>query len=267
MSRVHAFTDDALGDLDAVGIADTLRSGERSVPDLVDAAIARAESVDPQLAAIVHRDYARARRRSLAPSGGFFAGVPTFIKDNIDVAGLPTQFGTDAFVGTVRPKDSPFARLLHSAGFLPLGKTQLSEFGLSASAEHPRLDAVRNPWDPARTAGASSAGSAALVAAGVVPVAHANDGGGSIRIPAAATGLVGLKPSRGRLPIDPAAARRSRGAVRRDREGRAAHALRLDFGRGGGREHPGADLLPEPGLSRIRRDRGASVDALRSRLM
>ena len=130
MSRVHAFTDDALGDLDAVGIADTLRSGERSVPDLVDAAIARAESVDPQLAAIVHRDYARARRRSLAPSGGFFAGVPTFIKDNIDVAGLPTQFGTDAFVGTVRPKDSPFARLLHSAGFLPLGKTQLSEFGV-----------------------------------------------------------------------------------------------------------------------------------------
>ncbi len=207
MSRVHAFTDDALGDLDAVGIADALRSRDRSVPDLVDAAIARAESVDPQLAAIIHRDYARARRRSLAPGGGFFTGVPTFIKDNIDVAGLPTQFGTDAFVGTMRPKDSPFARLLHSAGFLTLGKTQLSEFGLSASAEHPRLDAVRNPWDPARTAGASSAGSAALVAAGVVPVAHANDGGGSIRIPAAATGLVGLKPSRGRLPIDPAANR------------------------------------------------------------
>ena len=89
-----------------------------------------------------------------------------------------------------------------STGLIPLGKTQLSEFGFSASAEHPRIGAVRNPWDTDYTAGASSSGSGAFVAAGVVPIAHANDGGGSIRIPAACNGLVGLKPSRGRLPQD-----------------------------------------------------------------
>src|SRR6201999_1289623 len=87
-------------------------------------------------------------------------------------------------------------------GLIPLGKTQMSEFGFSGSAEHPRIGPVRNPWNPDYTAGASSSGSAAFVAAGVVPIAHANDGGGSIRIPAACNGLVGLKPSRGRLPLD-----------------------------------------------------------------
>ncbi len=85
---------------------------------------------------------------------------------------------------------------------MALGKTQLSEFGFSASAEHPRLGSVRNPWNVEHTAGASSSGSGAFVAAGVVPIAHANDGGGSIRIPAACNGLVGLKPTRGRLPLD-----------------------------------------------------------------
>ena len=89
-----------------------------------------------------------------------------------------------------------------ATGLVPLGKTQLSEFGFSPSAEHPRLGPVRSPWDTARTAGASSAGTAALVAAGAVPLAHGNDGGGSIRIPAAVNGLVGLKPTRDRLAQD-----------------------------------------------------------------
>ena len=89
-----------------------------------------------------------------------------------------------------------------ATGLIPLGKTQLSEFGFSASAEHPRLGPVRSPWNPEHTAGASSAGSAALVAAGAVPLAHANDGGGSIRIPASVNGLVGLKPTRDRLAQD-----------------------------------------------------------------
>ncbi len=89
-----------------------------------------------------------------------------------------------------------------ATGMTSLGKTQMSEYGFSASAEHPRLGPVRNPWNTDHTAGASSSGSAAFVAAGAVPIAHANDGGGSIRIPASCNGLVGLKPSRGRLPLD-----------------------------------------------------------------
>ena len=97
--------------------------------------------------------------------------------------------------------------LFLATGLIPLGKTQMSEFGFSASAEHPRLGPVRNPWNPDHTAGASSSGSGAFVAAGVVPIAHANDGGGSIRIPAACNGLVGLKPTRGRLPLDKDCAR------------------------------------------------------------
>jgi amidase len=98
--------------------------------------------------------------------------------------------------------DGDFARAYLTMGLLPLGKTRMSEFGFSASAEHPRLGPVRNPWNTDHTAGASSSGSGAFVAAGVVPIAHANDGAGSIRIPAACNGLVGLKPSRGRLPLD-----------------------------------------------------------------
>ena len=99
----------------------------------------------------------------------------------------PTAIGRATFLAT---------------GLIPLGKTQLSEFGFSAAAEHPRIGPVRNPWNPDHTAGASSSGSGVFVAAGVVPIAHANDGGGSIRIPASCNGLVGLKPTRGRLPLD-----------------------------------------------------------------
>jgi amidase len=115
--------------------------------------------------------------------------------------------GTDAWDPHPMPADGEWARAFLSTGLIPLGKTQMSEFGFSGSAEHPRIGPVRNPWNPDYTAGASSSGSAAFVAAGVVPIAHANDGGGSIRIPAACNGLVGLKPSRGRLPLDKETAR------------------------------------------------------------
>ncbi len=114
--------------------------------------------------------------------------------------------GTDAWTPRKAVADSEFTRLYLATGLTSLGKTQMSEFGFSASAEHPRLGPVRNPWNTDYTAGASSSGSGAFVAAGVVPIAHANDGGGSIRIPASCNGLVGLKPSRGRLPLDPEAA-------------------------------------------------------------
>lgn len=202
MPRIHAFGDDALADLDAVGLVAEIQEGRVSIAEVVDAAIARTEQVAPELNAVAHVAYDRARAEARDPRGGYFAGVPTFVKDNCDVAGLPTQQGCDAFRARTAPADGDFARMFLATGLVPLGKTQLSEFGFSPSAEHPRLGAVRSPWDTAYTAGASSAGSAALVAAGAVPIAHANDGGGSIRIPAAVNGLVGLKPTRDRLAQD-----------------------------------------------------------------
>jgi amidase len=202
MSRVHAYADDALAELDATGVHDALAAGVVSVPEVVEAAIARTEVVDPHLGAVAHRAWGRARREARAPSPGWFSGIPTFVKDNSDVAAMPTGHGTDAFQPEPAAEDGDFARMYRATGLLPLGKTRLSEFGFSPAADHPREGPVRCPWDPAHYAGASSAGSAALVAAGAVPLAHANDGGGSIRIPASVNGLVGLKPTRGRLPQD-----------------------------------------------------------------
>jgi amidase len=200
MPRVHAFGDDALGDHDAVGLAEAIRTGRVGRAELVEAAIARTEAVNASLNGLAYNGFEQARRA--APTDGFFGGVPTFIKDNVDVAGQPTMQGTDAWAPFDAAADGEFTRLYLATGPVSLGKTQLSEFGFSASAEHPRLGPVRNPWNTDHTAGASSSGSGAFVAAGVVPIAHANDGGGSIRIPAACNGLVGLKPSRGRLPVD-----------------------------------------------------------------
>jgi amidase len=202
MTRVHAFGDDALGHHDAVGLVSRIQARRVSVPEVVEAAIARVERVDPLLNAVALACFDRARDEARNPRGGYFAGVPTFVKDNVDVAGMPTQHGSDAFVGSPEPRDGDVARMLLATGLVPLGKSRLSEFGFSAAAEHPRLGAVRSPWSTDHSAGASSAGSAALVAAGAVPLAHANDGGGSIRIPAAVNGLVGLKPSRDRLAQD-----------------------------------------------------------------
>jgi amidase len=205
MPHVHAFGDDALGQLDAVGLIDALNSGRVGRAEVVEAAIARTEAVNPALNGVAYRAFDRARAQAAqAPEAddGFFSGVPTFIKDNVDVAGLPTMRGTDAWPPRPAAIDGEFTQLYLATGLTPLGKTQMSEYGFSASAEHPRLGPVRNPWNTDHTAGASSSGSGAFVAAGAVPIAHANDGGGSIRIPASCNGLVGLKPSRGRLPLD-----------------------------------------------------------------
>ena len=204
MRRVHAFGDDALGELDAVGLADAVRAGRVGRAEVIEAAIARTEAVNPALNGLAYEAFQQARAAAKAdPASGPFSGVPTFVKDNVDVAGQPTMRGADAWVPFDAAADGEFTRVYLATGVNPLGKTQMSEFGFSASAEHPRLGAVRNPWDTDYTAGASSSGSGAFVAAGVVPIAHANDGGGSIRIPASCNGLVGLKPSRGRLPLDP----------------------------------------------------------------
>jgi len=204
MRHINAFGDDALGDLDAVALVDAMRTGRVSATELVEAAIVRAEVMNPVLNGLAHERFNQARTQAAtaARQGGYFDGVPTFIKDNVDVEGMPTMQGTDAWDPRPQAGHGDFAKFFLATGLIPLGKTQLSEFGFSASAEHPRIGAVRNPWDTDYTAGASSSGSGAFVAAGVVPIAHANDGGGSIRIPAACNGLVGLKPSRGRLPLD-----------------------------------------------------------------
>jgi amidase len=204
LNTVHAFRDDALGDLDAVGLVAAIQARRVSVPEVVDAAIARTEAVNPALNGLAYEAFDRARASANAARGcgGFFGGVPTFIKDCEAVAGMPSMAGTDAWKPQPAAADGEFVRAFMATGMVPLGLTRMSEFGFNPAAEHPRLGPVRNPWNPDYTAGGSSSGAAAFVAAGVVPIAHGNDAGGSIRIPAACNGLVGLKPSRGRLPLD-----------------------------------------------------------------
>jgi amidase len=201
-------------------------------------------------------DSARARADAQRPYGGYFDGVPSFIKDNVAVEGMPTMQGTDAWDPHPMPANGDWARVFLATGLIPLGKTQMSEFGFSGSAEHPRIGPVRNPWNPEYTAGASSSGSAAFVAAGAVPIAHANDGGGSIRIPAACNGLVGLKPSRGRLPLDKETARMplhlvANGVV--SRSGRATAAFFREAERVyRNRRLPAIGDITHPGTQRLR---------------
>jgi amidase len=199
---VHAFGDDALGEHDATALAELIRGGELSPREVTEAAIARVEKMQPLLNGVHYPDYDAALTGLGAVPEGLLGGVPTFVKDNVDVAGLPTNHGSAAFSAQPAKKDSPFVTQFRSLGLTILGKSRLPEFGFSASTEYAGADPVRNPWNPEYSAGASSGGSAALVASGAVPIAHANDGGGSIRIPAAACGLVGLKPTRGRFVAD-----------------------------------------------------------------
>jgi amidase len=189
---------DALGDLDATGVAARIRSREITAQEALDAAIARAARVNPQLNFIATptHDYARARLSQRL--GGPFAGVPTLIKDLMPVIGLPTRYGSRAFANNVPTEQPPYMDALLAAGLVPFGKSTTPEFGLTATTEPILGGATRNPWDPSRSSGGSSGGAAVAVAARVVPIAHASDGGGSIRIPASCNGLVGLKPSRGR---------------------------------------------------------------------
>ena len=197
--RIHAFDDDLLGNLDAVALADLVRRREVSPVELTEAAIARVEKVNGALNAVKLATYERALAEAAKGPRGLFAGVPTFVKDNTDLAGLPTRHGSQAVPLVSATADGAFARQFLSLGFTVLGKTNLPEFGFNCSTEFQGLRPTRNPWHTDYSCGGSSGGAAALVAAGAVPIAHANDGGGSTRIPAACCGLVGLKPSRGRL--------------------------------------------------------------------
>jgi len=196
---VNAFSDDALGTLDAVGVAAAIASGKISATEAVEAAIQRAEKVNGELNAIVYKTYDMARDKAKSKLTGALAGVPTFIKDNEPVKGIPTQLGTGAFKSKPAKKNGKYVDQLLSTGLNMIGKTTLPEFGFICSTENPKWGITRSPWDTDYTTGGSSSGSAAMVTSGVVPIAVANDGAGSTRIPASCCGLVGLKPTRGRL--------------------------------------------------------------------
>jgi amidase len=194
---VSAALDDALGDDDLVGLLDRIERREVSGDELRAAAVARARAVNPRLNAITA--WVEPSTLPTPPDGAPFLGIPTLVKDNEDLAGLPTSHGSLAVPERNAATSSPWVEQYLRLGVAPVAKSTLSEFGLTATTETLRFGATRNPWNTDHSTGGSSGGSAALVAAGVVPIAHANDGGGSIRIPASCCGLVGLKPSRGRL--------------------------------------------------------------------
>ncbi|WP_375477573.1 amidase [uncultured Jatrophihabitans sp.] len=197
--RIHSFGDDALGEHDAVALAQLVRDGQVSPVELADAAIARIRLVDPALNAIAADLFDAPRFASAdVAARGALAGVPTLIKDNTDVEGVPTNHGSEAFSARPARRDGAYTAQYLSTGMTLLGKSRMPEFGFNATTEFRTGEPTRNPWRADHSVGASSGGSAALVAAGAVPIAHANDGGGSIRIPAACAGLVGLKCSRGR---------------------------------------------------------------------
>ncbi|MDX9843643.1 MAG: amidase family protein [Aquabacterium sp.] len=190
---------------DALGLADLVRRGEVHPSELLDAALARADTT-ASLNAIVMRLDDSARARALAPfdPSAPFAGVPFLVKDLFqDLQGLPSSGGCRALKAVPAPEDADVVRRWREAGLVIFGKTNTPEFGAKNVTEPLAWGPARNPWDPTRTPGGSSGGSAAAVAAGIVPVAGANDGGGSIRIPAAACGLFGLKAGRGRISMGP----------------------------------------------------------------
>jgi amidase len=187
-------------------LAELVRSGQISARELVQDSLERIDALDGDVNAFVHVDAEGALAAADAVEPGDerpFAGVPVAIKDNVPVAGMPLTFCTKLF-GDFRPDhDASLVRRIRDAGMIVVGKTALPDFGILPTTEPARFGPTRNPWDLERTPGGSSGGSAAAVAAGMVPIAHGNDGGGSTRIPAACCGLVGLKPSRGRISKAP----------------------------------------------------------------
>ncbi len=187
-------------------LAGLVRRGEVSAAELAAASLEKIAEVDPQINAFtdVDADGALAAAAQIAPGDErALAGVPVAIKNNRAVNGLPVRSGGRITDGLRAVYDHATTARLRAAGAVIVGTTALPEWGLLPTTEPLHREPTRNPWDLSRTAGGSSGGSAAAVAAGAVPVAHGNDGGGSLRIPAACTGLVGLKPQRGRVPLGP----------------------------------------------------------------
>ena len=187
-------------------LAALVRSGQLSALELVDASLRRIEAVDQVIRAFVDVDHDGARAAAATIASGDerpFAGVPIAIKNNRAVAGLRLTRGAALTGDGIARADHNVTRRLRAAGFVVVGTTSMPEWGILPVTEPRRFGPTRNPWDPSRTPGGSSGGSAAAVAAAMVPLAHGNDGGGSLRIPAACCGLVGLKPQRGRVSQAP----------------------------------------------------------------
>jgi amidase len=190
---------------DATGLAELVRSRAVTPLELVDTAIGLIEKHNPTLNAVVWTMFDRARNMAKAPlPQGCFAGVPFLLKDSLgDLEGAPTRHGSALVPATPYTHNSTLTDRYLAAGLVPLGKTNVPELTLMPVTESRLYGPARNPWDVSRTPGGSSGGSAAAVAAGIVPMAHANDGGGSIRGPASCCGLVGLKPTRARTSVGP----------------------------------------------------------------
>lgn len=190
----------------AVELAALVRSGELGARELTEDALRAIDQLDPTVRAFTHvaHQSALAVAGTIAPGDPRpFAGVPIAIKDNRPVTGMPITMGSDLFGDAIARHDAFLVRRLRNAGFVIVGKTAMPEMGILPTTESRRFGPTHNPWALDRTPGGSSGGAAAAVAAGMVPIAHGNDGGGSIRIPAACCGLVGLKPARGRVSIGP----------------------------------------------------------------
>src|SRR3954447_11813529 len=193
--------------LDATDQAALVRGGDASPLELVDAAIERIEKLNGELNAVIHPLFERTRAAAQAgPPDGPFRGVPIVVKD-LDgmLAGAPYHAGNKLLKARnyIAPTTSYIFEKLERAGFVIVGKTNTPEFGLMTTTEPEAYGPTHNPWNTRYSTGGSSGGSAAAVASGMVPVAHAGDGGGSIRVPAAHCGLFGLKPSRGRVSLGP----------------------------------------------------------------
>lgn len=199
-----AFAADSFSGLDAMGQAELVRKKEVTSLELVDAAIGRIEAVNGKVNAVVYEafDMARATAKGKLPDSPL-SGVPYLIKDLDDVKGMRHTSGSRLFAKNISEKTSPVPASAIRAGMVVLGKTNTPEFGLLGTTEGLFLGACHNPWNLGHSSGGSSGGAAAAVASGMLPVAHASDGGGSIRIPASSCGLFGMKPSRGRMNIGP----------------------------------------------------------------
>ena len=199
---------------DGLGLAELVRKKEITSLEVLDACIHRIEEVNPKVNAVIYKMYENARVESAKVNSGFFAGIPLLLKDVAqEIKGEPTTLGSSMYSSIVSKVDSEYAIRMKRAGFNFLGKTNVPELGLVAYTEPKHYGPSLNPWNIEHTPGGSSGGAAAAVASGMLPIAGASDGGGSIRIPAAFCGLFGLKPTRGRTPVGPNVGRFWQGAT------------------------------------------------------
>src|ERR1700719_2817707 len=192
------------GNYDGLGLADLVRKKQVSPGELLDEAVARTAKVDPQINAVVvkHYDYAERQIEKGLPDGPF-TGVPFLLKDLDLLEGTRTTFGASIYKDDIANHTGTLAQRFLNAGLTIFGKSASPEFGLMPTTEPRLFGPTRNPWNLAHSSGGSSGGAGAAVAARILPVAHASDGGGSIRIPASASGVFGLKPTRARNPSGP----------------------------------------------------------------